>query len=178
MTPGRAAEWQAGRRAARRAIGHLTGQPAIPGSGPDRAPRWPAGLVGAITHHRGLAMALVGRAARFAGLGVDCETLIDDPDRLAPLILAPGEPALGSGAAPLTLAFSAKESLFKALSPQLGRFFGFGAAEIAAPCHGGVLLRLRQDLGGGWCRGRLIPVAVVWRGPRVLTAVILPRGGG
>ncbi|MFB2532069.1 4'-phosphopantetheinyl transferase [Paracoccus sp. p4-l81] len=171
----RGAEWQAGRQAAAGAIFALTGTGAWPGTRPDRGPHWPAGLVGAITHHRGLALALVGQQDRFTGLGIDHETRIDDIANLAPLILTGAERAAGVDPLSLTLAFSAKESLYKALAPQIGRFFGFDAAEVVTAGPDAAVLRLTQHLAPAWPAGRCIPVAVAWRRDRVLTAVMLDR---
>ena len=145
----RAFDHLAGRLAASRALLALTGH--APGIGRDAsgAPLWPQGVVGAISHSDGRAVALVGQAAHHAGLGVDLET-IAPRDRMAELILRPDELAsLGQapGAFGLTLAFSAKESLFKALYPRVGHIFGFDAAALLSVGMGTGQLCLRQALG-------------------------------
>lgn len=138
----------AGRLAAARGLRALTGHARQVGRGADGAPLWPAGVVGAISHAQGRAVALVGLAAHHAGLGVDLER-IARRDSLAPLILGPAERAWldPDDALRVTLAFSAKEALFKALYPRVRRFFGFDAAELLSLGEGEGRLRLRVSLG-------------------------------
>jgi 4'-phosphopantetheinyl transferase EntD len=64
-----------GRAAARDALAELGIAPVAIGSGPGGEPLWPTGIVGAISHTGDLAIAIVGRAADYAGLGVDVERL-------------------------------------------------------------------------------------------------------
>src|SRR5690606_10927778 len=54
----RQCEYLAGRLCARHALHRLTGQADVPAVGEDRAPHWPAGVVGSITHSQGQAAAL------------------------------------------------------------------------------------------------------------------------
>ncbi|MEH7829983.1 4'-phosphopantetheinyl transferase family protein [Gemmobacter denitrificans] len=95
----------------------------------DRAPVWPAGAAGSISHSDSRVVAAVSRD--HAALGVDCEIIMpDDQARaLAPMILTPGEAALRPGtldfAAFLTLIFSAKEALYKAISARQSRVLEF-----------------------------------------------------
>lgn len=134
--PLRLAEFTAGRAAARRAMLAL-GLPkaAIP-VGPDRAPVWPAGVVGSISHIDGICAALVGRTGAINAIGLDLE-LNDplDPDlwpevctraELAALGQLNGE-AQGQTA---RLIFSAKECCYKCIYPQTQTLLGFGAMEI------------------------------------------------
>ena len=59
--PKRRAEYAAVRHCARTALGRL-GVPPVPIlSGPDRAPRWPPGIIGALTHCEGYRAAAVAR---------------------------------------------------------------------------------------------------------------------
>jgi 4'-phosphopantetheinyl transferase EntD len=68
----RQVEFLAGRVCAQQALevlpGHKPG--AIPPQ-PDRAPGWPPGIVGSITHTKGYAAALVALETHYQGLGVD-----------------------------------------------------------------------------------------------------------
>lgn len=109
MVPARLAEFTAGRSAARAAMAALGLPPAAIPMGPDRAPEWPAGLTGSITHCAGLCLAVMAPATRWAGLGLDAEPLAPLAPDLAPTILAPGEQAPG-----LLEAFVAKEAAYKA----------------------------------------------------------------
>ena len=171
----RAYDHRAGRLAASRALLALTGH--APGIGRDAsgAPLWPQGVVGAISHSDGRAVALVGHTAHHAGLGIDLES-IAPRDAIAGLILRPDEMAvLGQppDAFGLTLAFSAKESLFKALYPRVGRIFGFDAAALLSVDMGTGRLRLRQALGP-WDKGTTFSFHWTETGGQVLTALSAP----
>lgn len=105
-------DYLVGRLAAGRALIRLTSHAPEIGRGADGAPVWPSGITGAISHADGRAVALVGNAARHAGLGVDLETIITHPDEIAPLVLNQGEAAIvPPDGLYLTVVFSAKESL-------------------------------------------------------------------
>jgi enterobactin synthetase component D len=132
-------EFLAGRVCAQQAIEHLTGhKPASLPSRPDRAPDWPLGIVGAITHTAGYAAALVALATHYQGIGIDCEVVLNaDNLKLQRHICVPNEledlQAAHRTWPPellLTLVFSAKESLYKCLYPQVQKYFGFCAARL------------------------------------------------
>ena len=153
----RQAAFLAGRVCARSALTALTGsQPDIIPIQPDRAPAWPPGIVGAITHTTGYAAALVGLEHHYQGIGIDCETLMS-PDNLnlqRHICVAHELEGLQHAHQQwppetlLTLIFSAKESLFKCLYRQVGKFFGFSAARVVALDRGQqtFVIELLQDL--------------------------------
>ncbi|MBE0366556.1 4'-phosphopantetheinyl transferase family protein [Pseudoalteromonas aurantia] len=106
-------------------------------SGEDRAPIWPSHITGSITHTRHIAMAVTTSNSDVLGIGIDIERLMDaeQEQKLKSQILHPAESAIFSRLNehtnhPLTLIFSAKESIFKALYPSVGKFFGFEAAKL------------------------------------------------
>ncbi|WP_148043592.1 4'-phosphopantetheinyl transferase family protein [Paracoccus methylarcula] len=164
--PPRRVEYVAGRMAAQVALHRLTGQAALVGMGPDRLPVWPEGIIGSISHNRQNAVALAACARRYHAVGVDIETLMDAVTAREVL------PVLGPVGAEdplnLTLAFSAKESLFKALYPHVG-FFGFEDARFDPPCA----LVLTRDLSPDWPAGRRFTVNCRIGHGRVLTWVAL-----
>ena len=131
--PQRRAEFTAGREAARRAMAQL-GLPAlaIP-AGPDRAPIWPDGLIGSISHTVGLCLAIVGPAEVYRALGIDIEGDAALDDALIPEICRPEERALlprtGAGAHAKRI-FSAKEAAYKAHYPMVRRIFGFHGLSV------------------------------------------------
>jgi enterobactin synthetase component D len=134
----RRAEFWAGRHCLRQALTALGwGDPTPIGIGPHREPLIPANYVGAVTHTRGYAWAAAARTEDLAGLGVDAEGVVD-ARRAAVLrdrVLRPEElEEVGSRGleehAHLTMIFSAKESIYKALFPTVRRFFGFEAARL------------------------------------------------
>ncbi|WP_145567385.1 4'-phosphopantetheinyl transferase family protein [Yersinia aleksiciae] len=143
----RRAEYLAGRFVARQVLNMLEIRDYPLANGLDRAPLWPTGLIGSISHNsqRALCTAQVitpavgplteSRAAH--GVGLDIEGLIpvERAKDLWPGILSEKEYRDSQeGLLPfnhlLTLAFSAKESLFKAIYPQLGRYFDFLEARL------------------------------------------------
>ncbi len=158
----RQAEFLAGRICARAALHRLDGIACIPPIGEDRAPVWPAHISGSITHSTGRAAAIVAQKQRWQGLGMDLENLLDPEraERLAGEILTPAEllrmttTSREDRALLVTLTFSIKESLFKALYPIVGKRFYFEHAEVLEWSHGGqVRLRLLTDLSPEWRHG-------------------------
>lgn len=87
------------------------------------AVRWPTGVVGAIAHTHGLAVAIVGASSRFHGVGVDVEARDRTLDAGTRRILSRveehawlDEPPPLPGA-PLLMLAAAKEVVFKAYFP-------------------------------------------------------------
>lgn len=102
------------------------------------APLWPEGYVGSISHADGNALCCLMPDTFYQAIGIDIETLLS-PDSCAELaahIVQAEEQRLLLSATDLsftqalTIAFSAKESLYKALYPQVQRFFGFEDAQL------------------------------------------------
>lgn len=176
--PRRRAEYLAGRWCARAAVRALvpgfTGQIGSHG----RAPRWPPGIVGSITHSGGFACAAVACASDVLGVGIDSET-IGDPERIAAIREAatvPAErrpdPSWGEGLY-YTLMFSAKESLFKCLYPATGRMFWCHEARITLGSDTGRFrATLLVDLSAELHRGRTFEGTYRAAGPLVHTALI------
>ena len=158
----RQAEFLAGRVCARAALQQLEGLDFIPAIGEDRAPVWPTHISGSITHSTGRAAAIVAQKTHWRGLGMDLENLLDPEraERLAGEILTPAElQRLAAGrrdqlAMLVTLTFSVKESLFKALYPIVQQRFYFEHAEVLEWSETGeVRLRLLADLSSEWRNG-------------------------
>ena len=119
------------------------------------APQLPAGSIGSISHKTGLAVAVAAADGEPSfTLGVDLELVRPLRADLAARILTDGEradlpPPGPARDAHLLRAFSAKEAIFKALSPRVGRFIGFHEAEIRFEASGGLTARLRLAGGEG-----------------------------
>lgn len=151
--PRRKAEFLAGRTMTQAAMAGLGLPPRPVDTTPSRAPLWPEGLSGSISHARGRCACLLSQDTGHS-YGVDTEAIAEDRslDAILSQTLSPDERALlTQGPYPAstnaTLAFSAKEALFKALFPQVGHHFGFDAAELTeAPCHSSLSLSLTTDL--------------------------------
>ena len=152
----------------------------MPAIGDDRAPVWPGHISGSITHSTGHAAAIVGHKAQWRGLGMDLENLLslERAERLAGEILTPDElqrMALGPReqvALLVTLTFSVKESLFKALYPIVQKRFYFEHAEVLEWSQAGrVRLRLLTDLSAEWCYGKELEGQFAVEGEQLLSLV-------
>ncbi len=135
-------EYLAGRISAARALSDLLGTAVAEGdvaADDDDVPLWPEGVVGSISHGAGFGFAAVVAAHRCRGLGVDVERVVsaDQASRLGPRVLTDRELELRCGEnggltreEMFTLAFSAKESAYKALFPVHRRVLGFSDVEL------------------------------------------------
>ncbi|ELX07968.1 putative 4'-phosphopantetheinyl transferase [Janthinobacterium sp. HH01] len=161
----RKAEFLAGRLAARMALGAIGLPDMQVATRADRAPVWPAQVVGSISHAAGEAWCCVAPATQVEALGIDLEQDVRPQvaQEIAPSIVSPAELRVlrGLELSPercLTLAFSMKESLYKALYPQVGRFFDFSEVEIVGvdTARQQITLCLLSDLSGRWLRGAVL----------------------
>lgn len=125
------------RSCARRAMEKLgvPPQPILPGE--RGAPRWPAGLVGSMTHCDGYHAAALVRAADLASLGIDAEPHQTLPEGVLSAVALPAEAdrlRRLAGDHPGVhwdrLLFSAKESVYKAWFPLTGKWLDFAEADI------------------------------------------------
>jgi 4'-phosphopantetheinyl transferase EntD len=145
----RRAEFTTGRTCAREALATL-GAPAeaVP-VGEKRAPVWPAGVVGSITHTRGFRGAAVAWRAEVRSVGIDAEVHDALPDGVLEAVSSSDERAelaRLSAARPEVswdrLLFSAKESVYKTWFPLTGRWLGFEDAELVPAVDGTFRARL------------------------------------
>lgn len=183
--PKRRGEFLAGRLCARRALARLGAAPAAIAIGRDREPLWPPGVVASITHAGDRALCLAVPAADALGLGVDIERPLDaaraaeirgvvvDAAEQARIDAGFADPAAG-----LAATFSAKESLYKALFPQVRRLFGFEAMRLVGVGPQRLDFVCAEDLAAGARRGQ--PFAAHYRFDAdggVLSLAWLPRPG-
>lgn len=177
-SPLKAAEYRLGRRAAHlalQAIGHEP-QPILRGT--RREPLWPAGVTGSITHSGEHALAAVANLSDVGGIGIDLESR----DRFFPelgteIAVAAELAALGRMEgraredATIEL-FSAKESIYKAHYPRIGRYFGFEAARIEFGDH--LVGYFTEELDPLYPVGRPMEIGRKWADDSVLTWLVLP----
>ncbi len=139
--PKRRAEFRAGRLYARQAMAALDEPNHELLIGPNRAPLWPASVVGTISHADTVCGAIVASASSVRNLGFDLDADTPLAERLVPRICTPGELAWLDGRPDrLALAkqvFGIKESLYKAYAPLTGSFLGFQEAAIQLDEAGG-----------------------------------------
>ncbi|MFJ9732676.1 4'-phosphopantetheinyl transferase [Streptomyces sp. NPDC101171] len=135
--PRRRQEFSTVRRCARTALGEL-GIPPVPlPPGTGRAPQWPPGVVGSMTHCSGYRAAAVARASRLHSVGIDAEQSAPLPRDVLDLVALPDERDLVEGLGTRSdalpwdrLLFSCKEAVYKAWFPLAQRMLGFDGARI------------------------------------------------
>ena len=171
------------RHCARKALQQI-GVPAVPVlPDVDGAPRWPAGVVGSMTHCPGYRAAAVARSSDLCGIGIDAEPhaavppealdlIRRDEERAQLLALEDTYPSLHWD----RILFCAKEAVYKAWFPLTRRWLDF--ADLSTTLHpdGTFWARLRVrgsrvaglDLdvfGGRWMVSRGLVVAATAVGP-------------
>lgn len=182
--PKRQLEYLAGRLCARTALHRLTGRATVPGSTSSRAPSWPSGVVGSITHSSDLAASIVAQRDVWHGIGLDAELPMsaERAERLAPQILTPDEREMLAALDPaargtfVTQVFSLKESLFKALFPLVGVRFYFQDARLITgdAAMSSATLELRKPLSPDWPAGSRLHGQVGQLGDHLLSLVAIP----
>ncbi|MCB9891488.1 MAG: 4'-phosphopantetheinyl transferase superfamily protein [Planctomycetes bacterium] len=179
---GRRIEYRAGRVLARRALERIGCTPQAILSGADRAPIWPANVVGTITHTRGLCAVAVARSADVASLGCDVERTRRMREGVIDKVLTEGERArLGRGCAAFraveaTLLFSAKEAFYKCLYPLRPRFVGFQEVEVELDLERSTFQVLAPQLShDGWPERTRFEGRFAWNEEFVQTAVTAHR---
>lgn len=121
-------EFVAGREYARAAMAQL-GRPAAPiAVRPSRAPYWPEGLTGSISHSGDTCVAAVAATSNFVSLGIDIEFATPLSPELHATVCSADElasPAVTDGFDPPKVLFAVKEAFFKFYHPVAGHFLDF-----------------------------------------------------
>ncbi len=136
--PARRTEFATGRALARRCLVTLGQKPQRIERGPDRAPIWPEGLTGSISHTAGLTMAVVWAPPEVSGsgIGIDVEQLGRVEQTIFSTVFTAQEREMLSRCSAqerdflATGLFSAKEALFKAQYPLTQRFIDYQEVEF------------------------------------------------
>ncbi len=180
--PKRQAEFFFGRLAAHAALRSLGKADCEIGIGASREPVWPADVIGSISHTRSVAAALVANSFEHAFAGIDIEEIVPPESESAVRSQTVNDAELSclhAASTPydsrtlLTLAFSAKESLFKALFPHVGFHFGFDAARVTAFDHSRIRLTLTADLNSNFRQGRSFDLSFAMLTPAVVFTGLL-----
>ena len=130
----------------------------------DRAPRWPVGVVGSMTHCVGYRAAAVARSAELRALGIDAEPHAALPDEALDLVLRAEERARLLALADSDphlhwdrIAFCAKEAVYKAWFPWTRRWLDFADVSTTLRPDGTFRAHLRVraprvagGFGGRW----------------------------
>ncbi|QEP06765.1 4'-phosphopantetheinyl transferase [Glutamicibacter sp. ZJUTW] len=130
--PERQREFRTVRVCARRAFRELGHEGAALVPDEKRAPIWPAGVAGSMTHCAGFRAAAVASTNDIRGVGIDAELHVPLPEEILDIILLPEErPMVEDLSARYPhifwerLIFSAKESVFKAWFPLTRQWLDF-----------------------------------------------------
>jgi 4'-phosphopantetheinyl transferase EntD len=129
-------EFLAGRTYAREALAEFGLSPFPILAGPSRAPRWPPGFVGSISHSNSVCAVIVARASEIWSIGLDVDG--DGPldTELTSLVCGSGDlrdqdqVQQLTGIDPAKLVFVAKEAFYKLYNPLTASFLEFSDVEI------------------------------------------------
>ncbi|HEU0192613.1 MAG TPA: 4'-phosphopantetheinyl transferase superfamily protein [Gaiellales bacterium] len=175
--PERRFEFATVRHCARQALARIGIPPAAIIPDADGAPRWPAGVVGSMTHCAGYRAAVVARSDRLRGIGIDAEAHAALPRATRDLVLRREERARLRTLAEAEpdvhwdcICFCAKEAVYKAWFPSTRRWLDF--ADISVTVHAGGTFQAcllgaetdtagadREVLAGRWVVSRGLVVA-------------------
>jgi 4'-phosphopantetheinyl transferase EntD len=159
--------------------------------GPRREPQWPPGVVGSITHGSGYRAAAVADALSVLAIGVDAERDQPLPAELGGLALTDADRAASARLPRFRswdrVAFSARESVFKAWFGVTGRWLGFPDVTLSLQPdgrHGGhFTATVGADVAGvrelvQACGTTVLTGCFQWAPGLVLTAVTLRHAAG
>jgi 4'-phosphopantetheinyl transferase EntD len=129
-------EFLAGRSYARRALSRLGGGATAILAEPSRAPRWPAGFTGTISHSASICAAIVARTTDIASIGLDLEGDAPLAADLVPLVCRDEdlvrrdviERSIGADLAKVV--FVVKEAFYKTYFPLVGCFLDFNDVSV------------------------------------------------
>lgn len=159
-------EFAAGRRAVRAALAELGLAPCAVPMGPDRAPIWPQGLTGSISHTDTDCVAVVAPLTAVRAIGIDIEPALPLDEDLWPEICTARElawlatqPTAERGFAARRI-FAAKEAFYKAQYPLTGALLDFGVVELSHPRGH---FRVRDG----------VPMAVLFEGAGLVTGGLI-----
>ena len=145
--------------------------------GEDRAPIWPPGFVGSISHTDTWCAAAVARTEDIRALGIDLESATPLKEALLKRVCTPKErewlrelPAPGVTG---KILFSAKEAVYKCQYPLSNQFLGFHAVEVELGDDS--FEAVFQQEAGGFKPGDVISGRYLVEEGLVATACELPR---
>ena len=148
----------------------------------DRRPQWPAGFVGSISHSDNRAIAITSSDRLFLGLGIDCETQFSDSlaAEIAPWLLHKNDLDCHLGipinyGLLLTLIFSAKESLFKALTLRQDDIAGYNSFSVSRVTEKTLLLKAEFALKPPYQSINGFELAYTIEHRQIITAALLSR---
>lgn len=177
-------EFMAGRALARTAMRKLGLAPAAVPAGVDRAPTWPAGITGSISHCTDWCVAAIARTADgYLSVGLDIEPALPLDAELVEEICTPEErawmaaqPAAGRGLLARAV-FSAKECAYKCQYPLSGKLFGFDAMSVRLDPAAATFVARFEANAGPFSRGAQLAGRMAIGRDHIVTAMTLKHGG-
>ncbi len=173
-------QYATGRLCARRALqrlGMVSAMPII--SGADRAPLWPPGFTGSISHTDDWCAVVVARREHVRSLGLDVEQARPLSDPLVAKICVPEEqqwlrslPESERGTMG-KLIFSAKECAYKCQYPLTTQYLGFDAIQIQFDLEARTFVAVFRKPAGEFRPGDTIPGRFIVERSLVLTGCSL-----
>lgn len=161
--PKRHASFLAGRYSAVRALNNLGVEPGSISTGDHGSPLFPSGVRASLSHSECKAIAVASSESSVRFLGVDIEKIMScsSAANIQDMVLELEEFAIlkhCSSSLGLTLAFSMKESVFKALYPLVRCYFDFNAVKIIhfSWPDGRMRLMVTKSLSGNVVKGDYI----------------------
>ncbi len=124
-------EFSSGRLYARRAMARLGVAVQAVRREENRAPVWPPGVIGSVTHCDDVAAVLMCKRGGVRAVGVDIECRGRIQAELYRGLFTPAEQEMVRSGLSATLLFTAKEAIYKALHPEAGVFIDFPEMELA-----------------------------------------------
>ncbi|MEO5321967.1 4'-phosphopantetheinyl transferase superfamily protein [Mesorhizobium sp. CC13] len=178
-------EFMAGRALARTAMRELGLAPAAVPAGGDRAPAWPAGTTGSISHCADWCVAAVARSADgYLSVGLDIEPALPLDAGLVEEICTADERAwlaaqpAGRRGLLARAVFSAKECAYKCQYPLSGKLFGFDAMSVRLDLASGTFVARFEADAGPFSRGEQLAGRMAIGRDHVVTAMTLKHAGG
>ncbi len=131
----RRAHWLASRYAVRHAMATCGIDDVVLGNHADRSPRWPTGISASLSHTEGRALVVYSEEPRLLGIDVEQKMSLSTAEEVADTLVSASELSLLrycrlDFASALTLTFSLKESLYKAVWPRCQQLMDFHQAEV------------------------------------------------
>lgn len=176
---GRKRAFSAGRAAAHQAMTELGVAVAPVVMGSDRAPIWPVGLTGSISHSQTCCIAALARSSDVQSLGVDVEEDTGLAPDLFDVVCTPAERTWlaaqpeQSASRLAKLIFSAKETAYKCQYPISLELFGFDRLDTRFDLEAGSFTATFTDNVAGFAKGHSLRGRFVMDRGLIVTAMSL-----
>jgi enterobactin synthetase component D / holo-[acyl-carrier protein] synthase len=178
MVDKRRSEFLAGRYCAQKTLIDAGSRNTQVRVGSNNTPYWPFGFVGSLTHCAGLSIAYASKRSDYKNIGVDVEKIMsrDFAQKVSKLVFPEDEKVHDwplSYESLLTIVFSAKEAVFKAIYHDVGYVFGFDKVKLIKVERSYLILEIGENLSESWVKGDRISIHYEIFGDLVFTLVAI-----